>query len=118
MQNTIKTVSVLPNLPTDLDVVIIRPTDKQLQGNPRYHQQFRNEFRIRRGAVMEWLYFLKRHYPDYKWITIDEQRLSSLPLDEDISASFLVIIDDKQGEDGPGEQDPEPALRDTIEEAQ
>jgi hypothetical protein len=30
IQNTVKTVSVLLNLPTNLDVVIIRPTDKQL----------------------------------------------------------------------------------------
>ena len=47
---------------------------------------------------MEWLYFLKRHHPDYKWIIIDEERLSSLPLDEDISLSFPTIIDDEQGE--------------------
>ena len=66
IQDTIKTVSVLPNLPADLDVVVIRPTDEQLQRNPRYQQQFGNEFRVRRGAVMEWLYFLKRHHPDYK----------------------------------------------------
>jgi hypothetical protein len=36
MQDTVKTVSVLPNLPVDLDVVIIRPTDEQLQKNLRY----------------------------------------------------------------------------------
>ena len=36
IQDTIKTVSVLPNLPADLDVVVIRPTDEQLQRNLRY----------------------------------------------------------------------------------
>jgi len=66
---------------------------------------------------MEWLYFLKRHHPDYKWIIIDEERLSSLPLDEDISLSFPTIIDDEQGEVSLEEQDSEPALEETIKEA-
>jgi hypothetical protein len=113
MQNTVKTVSVLPSLPADLDIVIIRPTDEQLRLNPRYQQQFGIEFRVRRGAVLEWLQFLKRYHPDYRWITIDEERLSSLPLDEDISASFPSIVDDEQGEDS---QDPGPEL--ATEEAQ
>jgi hypothetical protein len=108
MQDIVKTVSVLPNLPTDLDVVIIRPTDEQLQRNPRYQQQFTNEFRVRRGAVMDWLYFLKRHHPDYMWITINKERLSSLPLDEDILSSFLTIVKDEQGE---------ASTEDTMEEA-
>jgi hypothetical protein len=107
----------LPNLPADLDVVIIRPTDEQLQRNPRYQQQFANEFRVRRGAVMEWLYFLKRHHPDYRWIMINEDRLSSLPVDEDILSSFPTIIDDEKGEVSIEERDLGPAPEDTMEEA-
>jgi hypothetical protein len=114
LQNTVKTVSVLPSLPADLDVVIIRPTDEQLRSNPTY-QQIGNEFRVRRGAVMEWLRFLKRHHPDYRWITIDEERLSSLPIDKDISASFPSIVDDEQGEP---DQGPEIADEETIEDLQ
>jgi hypothetical protein len=67
--------------------------------------------------VIEWLYFLKSHHPDYRWITINKERLSSLPLDGDISALFPTIVDEEQGRDSPEEHDLEPALDETIEEA-
>src|ERR1700734_4021695 len=31
MQNTVKTVDVLPNLPSELDVVVLRPSDQVMQ---------------------------------------------------------------------------------------
>jgi hypothetical protein len=42
------------------------------------------------------------------WITINKERLSSLPLDEDILSSFLTIVKDEQGE---------ASTEDTMEEA-
>jgi hypothetical protein len=36
MQSTIKTVSVLPNLPVELDIVLLRPSDQVIESDPRY----------------------------------------------------------------------------------
>jgi hypothetical protein len=35
MQNTVKTVDILPNLPSELDVVVLRPLD-QVVNDPQY----------------------------------------------------------------------------------
>jgi hypothetical protein len=34
IQNTVKTVDVLPNLPSELDVVVLRPSDQVIQDDP------------------------------------------------------------------------------------
>lgn len=70
MQNTVKTVDVLPNLPAELDVVVLRPSARVVQDDPRYQRQFRSDFRVRKGRVLTWLRFLKEHHPDYQYITI------------------------------------------------
>jgi hypothetical protein len=36
MQNTVKTVAMLPNLPLELDIVVLRPSDRVLESDPRY----------------------------------------------------------------------------------
>src|ERR1700712_3254364 len=38
MQNTVKTVDVLPNLPAELDVVVLRPSDGMVQDDLRYQR--------------------------------------------------------------------------------
>src|SRR6195952_155722 len=38
MQNTVKTVDVLPNLPAELDVVVLRPSDGMVQEDLRYQR--------------------------------------------------------------------------------
>jgi len=94
MQNIIRTVDTLPNLPTELDVVVLRPSDQAVQGDVRYQRQFRTDFRVRRGRIVTWLRFLKMHHPDYQYITISPDRIHTLPVDGDISASFTAVTDD------------------------
>ena len=52
MQNMVKTVDVLPNLPAELDIVVVRPSDHVVDGDPRYQRQFRSDFRMRRGRII------------------------------------------------------------------
>lgn len=94
MQSTIKTVSVLPNLPSELDIVLLRPSDQVMESDPRYRQQFRADFRVRRGHVLAWLRYLTANHPDYRYITISPDRVRTLPVDGDISSSIASIIDD------------------------
>jgi len=94
MQNTVKTVEVLPNLPSELDIVVLRPSDRVMEGDPRYQRQFRYDFRVRRGRVITWLRYLKEHHPDYRYITISSNRIDALPVDEEVSSSFTSVIDD------------------------
>src|SRR5271154_2066401 len=83
MQNTVKTVDVLPNLPSELDVVVLRPSN-QVEGDPRFQRQFRSDFRVRKGRVITWLRYLKDHHPDYRYITISPDRIDALPVDGDV----------------------------------
>lgn len=94
MQNIVRTVDVLPNLPSELDIVLLRPSTTLTDEDPRYRQQFRADFRVRRGHILTWLQFLKSNHPDYKWITISTDRLSELPEDDDVSSSIACVTDD------------------------
>jgi hypothetical protein len=40
MQNTMKTVNMLPNLPTELDIVVLRPSNRVVRSDLRYQRQF------------------------------------------------------------------------------
>lgn len=96
-QEIIKTVSILPNLPEELDIILLRPSGQRLDQH-RYRQQFEHDFWVRRSCILAWLRFLQAHHPDYKYITICSDRLQSLPLDGDISDS-LTSIDTDEAED-------------------
>jgi hypothetical protein len=52
MQNNIKIVNILPNLPSELDIVVLRPSSQVIEDNPRYRSQFRADFRVRKGHVL------------------------------------------------------------------
>ena len=95
MQNTVKTVDVLPNLPAELDIVVLRPSDRVVKDDPRYQRQFRSDFRVRKGRVMTWRGFLKAHHPDYRHVMISSDRIDALPADEDVSSSFAAIVNDQ-----------------------
>ena len=82
MQRTIKMVSVLPNLPVELDIVLLRPSDQVMESDPKCRQQFRADFRVRRGHVLAWLRYLKANHPDYRYITISPDRVRTLPAAE------------------------------------
>ena len=92
MQNTVKTVDILPNLPSELDIVVLRPSDQAIEGDPRFQRQFRSDFRVRKGRVITWLRYLKDHHPDYRHITISSDRIGALPFDGDVSSSFVTLL--------------------------
>ena len=52
IQNNIKTVNMLPNLPSELDVVVLRPSNQVIEDNLRYRSQFRANFRVRKSHVL------------------------------------------------------------------
>ena len=105
MQNNVKTVDMLPNLPSELDIVVLRPSDQVMESDPRYRSQFRADFRVRRGHVLTWLRYLKANHPDYRYITISSDRMDALPVDSDISSSFVTVVDDTSVEE-PGPEQP------------
>ena len=55
MQNTVKTVDMLPNLPSELDIVVLRPSNRVMEGDLWYQRQFRSDFRVCKGYVITWL---------------------------------------------------------------
>jgi ATP-dependent DNA helicase PIF1 len=85
---------MLPNLPSELDIVVLRPSNQVMENDPRYRSQFRADFRVRKGYIMTWLRYLKANHPDYQYVTISRNRLDTLPIDSDISSSFPSIIDE------------------------
>jgi hypothetical protein len=101
MQSNVKTVDALPNLPSELDIVVLRPSNQVMEDDPRYQPQFRADFRVRRGHVLTWLHYLKANHPDYRWIKISTARLNTLPVDNDISSSFPSIVDESIVEEPP-----------------
>ena len=100
MQNIVRTVDVLPTLPSELDIVLLRPPESRTD-DPRYRRQFRTDFRVRRQCVLTWLHFLKANHPDYRYTTISTDRLTALPVDGDVSSSVICITDDTLDLDGP-----------------
>jgi hypothetical protein len=65
MQNNIKIVDLFPNLPSELDIVILRPSNHVMENDPRYRSQFRADFRVRRSHILTWLHVLhcRQVYP-------------------------------------------------------
>ena len=62
MQDLVKMVDVLPNLPSELDIVVLRPSDQIFEGNSRYKRQFKGSFRVRKNHVKTWLVYLQRNF--------------------------------------------------------
>jgi hypothetical protein len=106
MQNMIKMVDVLPNLPSELDVVILRPSD-HVENETRYRHQFRSDFRVQKGHVIAWLRFLKVNHPGYRDITISPDRVQSLPADDDVPSLFVTIADETRNVPKGQSQDPD-----------
>ena len=104
MQNNVKTVDMLPNLPSELDIVVLRPSDQVMESDRRYRSQFRADFRVRKNHVLTWLRYLKANHPDYRYITISSDRIDALPVDGDISSSFVTVVDDTSVEEPVPEQ--------------
>jgi hypothetical protein len=90
---------MLPNLPSELDIVVLRPSNQVVESDQRYQRQFRSTFRVRRAHVITWLRYLKANHPDYRHITISLDRLDTLPVDDDVSSSFPSVIGNPLDED-------------------
>ena len=93
LQNIVKTVSVLPNLPEELDILILRPSNIATDDR-QFRRQFLQDFRVHRAAILTWLQFLKANHPDYRYINISTDRLNALPLDGDVSDLITTIDED------------------------
>ena len=91
MQNNVKTVDTLPNLPSELDIIVLRPSNQVMEDDPRYRSQFRADFRVRKGRVLTWLHYLKANHPDYRWIKISPERLNTLPQPSILRAGLILI---------------------------
>jgi ATP-dependent DNA helicase PIF1 len=101
-QEIIKTVSILPNLLEELDIILLRPS-RQAIDNPQYRRQFQHDFRVRKSYILTWLRFLQARHPDYRYITICNDRIQSFPDDGDVS-HLLPALDTGEDE-GPDPQD-------------
>jgi ATP-dependent DNA helicase PIF1 len=97
---------MLPNLPSELDIVVLQPSNQVIEGDPRFQRQFRSDFRVCKGRVITWLRYLKDHHPDYRYITISPNRIDALLVDRDVSSSFAAIInhEDLPVQDQPTDQ--------------
>jgi hypothetical protein len=100
MQDIVRTVDVLPSLPHELDIVLLRPSDKYAN-EPRYQRQFQVDFRVRRHYVLTWLRFLSANHPDYCHVEISADRIAALPADGDVSSFVAHITDDTLDLTGP-----------------
>ncbi|OJD25595.1 hypothetical protein ACJ73_03032 [Blastomyces percursus] len=105
LQNTRKMTTKLPHLPRDLDIILLRP--RNADTNPRRQHQFRNDFRVRRLAVFQWLRYLRANHPGYSDISVDEEAVESLPADGDVSHHFQateIDLDDEPASPQPSDQ--------------
>ena len=89
-QSTVNFRTVLPVLPEDTDVMLLRPAKADLAVE-RYRRQFRQELRVRRRHVETALQWLKANHPDYRDIVISTENLSQLPADGDVSSSLTTV---------------------------
>ncbi|KAM4055604.1 PIF1-like helicase [Hirsutella rhossiliensis] len=95
----------LPVLPEELDIILLRPPN--IEGDPRFRQQFARDFRVRRSCLSAWLHYLQRHHPGYRDIVVSQNRLQRIPLDGSIVASIasqVADIPDGEVPQGPVEE--------------
>ena len=88
LRDTGSVYSQLPLLPSDLDIIILRPRNTTNQ--PHMLRQFRSQFRVRQRHIRTWLRYLRAHHPGYRDIAVDEDRLSQLPEDANITDQLLT----------------------------
>ena len=90
IQNMVRTVDVLPNLLSELDVVVLQPSN-YVENETRYRHQFQSDFRVQKNHIITWLWFLKTNHPGYQDVTISLDRIQSLQADDDISSLITII---------------------------
>jgi hypothetical protein len=77
MQNNVRFIDTLPSLPAEIDVVVLQPKQDSNQ-DARYRRQFERDFHDRRSVVEIWLRAPKRYRPDYKYVSISNERLQQV----------------------------------------
>ncbi|KAF4952454.1 hypothetical protein FSARC_12626 [Fusarium sarcochroum] len=80
----------LPLLPRELDVILLRPQNQTAQ--PHMTRQFRGQFRVREGHIRQWLEFLRANHPGCRDVVIDEDHLSQLLQDGDITSQLIAEL--------------------------
>ncbi|KAH7461027.1 hypothetical protein FOMA001_g19398 [Fusarium oxysporum f. sp. matthiolae] len=79
----------LPLLPSELDVILLRPPNASEHAH--LDRQFRRQFRVRRRCLQAWLDFLRRSHPGYRDIAVCQKRMSVLPEDDDVLDQVAAV---------------------------
>ena len=86
--------TVLPHLPEELDVLIVRKTDSQT--TPSY-----KDFRVYKSKVYALLCYLQQHNPSYRDITIRPPQDSNLPDDDTVFSRLPRLPTHRDPESSP-----------------
>ena len=89
LQNVTKIFNILPLLSKEFDIIIIRPLNTK--NNNRIRRQFIKNTKVRKSYIKIWLDFLKENHPDYRYITINEQRIDILSINDNIDLRLTYI---------------------------
>lgn len=89
-QDVISFIRNLPNLPSDLPLMIVRKPNANLPNGF-------SEFKVNRAHIIQWLVFLKQNNPHYKDIDISlvRERANSIPEDGSIESHIQVFTPGK-----------------------
>jgi hypothetical protein len=91
--NSGRVFSRLPVLPQDLDILILKPPPVIGEDEDAINRQFRKDWKVRRHVVVQWLLHLKAHHPGYADIAIDEEAISSLPVDGYVDHLLPTVVE-------------------------
>jgi hypothetical protein len=99
LNNTAKVYNVLPLLPEDLDIIIIRP--KGWRTDPRMANQGRKDFKVRKAVIKTWLLYLRQNHPAYhpSVLAISDENLDALDDDAFVDDELIVHEIDDELED-------------------
>lgn len=97
MRNIPKMVQRLPSRPSELQILMVKPTSIN-RLNSEASRQIQRRFRVRRGPVQAWLAYLIVNHPDYQTVTIDPTQLAQLPEDGSIIDDVQTVPDDDEDE--------------------
>lgn len=98
MQKTAKIINRLPSLPSELQVLILKPSSTNAKKSGA-HQEFEHNFQVRRLHIEVWLRYLIDNYPDYKGFQIDLDRLSQLPINNFVLPELTTVEIPEDAED-------------------
>jgi hypothetical protein len=92
--NSGRVFSRLPVLPEELDILILKPPPVPGEDEEAINRQFRKDWKVRRQVVMQWLRYLKDYHPGYADVVIDDEVVSSLPIDGYVDHLLPTVLED------------------------